>query len=62
MKQLIRVEAGVIGNEEINAVNARELHEFLGVDTRFNDWINRRIEEFDFINDIDYLKLSNKIN
>lgn len=31
----------------------------MGVDTRFNDWINRRIEEFDFINDIDYLKLSN---
>ena len=59
MNQLIKIETKTIGNEEINSVNARELHEFLDVDTRFNDWINRRIEEFDFINDIDYLKMSN---
>lgn len=59
MNQLIKIETKIIGTEEINSINARELHEFLGVDTRFNDWINRRIEEFDFINDIDYLKMSN---
>lgn len=43
----------------MTAINARELHAFLGVDTRFNDWINRRIDEFGFVNDIDYLKMSN---
>ncbi len=31
------------------AVNARELHQFLEVETRFNDWISRRIEEYQFI-------------
>lgn len=60
MNQLIKIETKTIGNEEINAINARELHSFLEVETRFNDWINRRIEEFDFINNIDYLKMSNE--
>ena len=31
------------------AVNARDLHQFLGVKTQFKDWINRRIEEYQFI-------------
>lgn len=59
MNQLIKIETKTIGSEEINSINARELHTFLEVETRFNDWINRRIEEFDFINNIDYLKMSN---
>jgi anti-repressor protein len=29
-------------------VDARKLHQKLNVKTRFNDWIERRIEEFDF--------------
>lgn len=29
-------------------VDARQLHKKLKVTTRFNDWINRRIEEYDF--------------
>jgi phage anti-repressor protein len=46
-------------------VNAQELHTALGVGTRFNDWINRRIEEYGFIHGedyeiFDYSKLSNQ--
>lgn len=35
-------------------VSARDLHEELKVDTRFNDWIARRIEEYGFEEDIDF--------
>ena len=31
MNQLIKIESKTIGNEKVNAVNARELHEFLEV-------------------------------
>jgi len=39
------------------AVNARELHAFLGVETRFNDWIKYRIENYDLIEGEDYVVL-----
>lgn len=45
------------------AVNARELHQFLEVETRFNDWISRRIEEYQFIENQDFeVSLKNKKN
>ncbi len=36
------------------AVNARELHAFLGSKTRFNDWIKDRIKKYEFIEDQDF--------
>lgn len=36
------------------AVNARELHAFLEVQTRFNDWIKSRIEDFGFVENQDF--------
>ena len=41
-------------------VSARELHEFLKVKTRFNDWINGRIKKYDFIENIDYIAITEK--
>jgi phage anti-repressor protein len=35
-------------------VNARDLHEFLKVETQFSHWIQRRIEEYGFIENIEY--------
>jgi anti-repressor protein len=35
-------------------VDARELHEFLGVSTRFNDWITNRISKYGFADGQDY--------
>ncbi|OWP80023.1 hypothetical protein BWK63_13190 [Flavobacterium covae] len=40
-------------------VSARELHQFLEVETRFNDWIERRIEEYGFTENQDYSLLLN---
>lgn len=44
-----------IGNDEVNAVNARELHERLKNKRQFTDWIKQRIEQYDFIEGVDYL-------
>lgn len=38
----------------IQAVNARELHAFLQVQTAFKDWINRRISEYGFSDGVDF--------
>lgn len=40
------------------AVNARELHQFLEVNTKFTTWIERRIEEYGFIENEDFVCLS----
>ena len=54
MNQLIKIETKIIGNEESNAINARELHEFLEVGKDFSNWIKGRIEQYEFIENIDY--------
>jgi len=38
-------------------VQARELHKGLGTNTKFNDWVNRRISECDAIENEDYIVL-----
>jgi anti-repressor protein len=35
-------------------VDARELHDFLEVDSRFNDWIKKRIKEYEFAEGEDF--------
>lgn len=42
-------------------VSARELHEFLGVQSKFADWIKNRIEKFDFIENQDYTTFSKNL-
>lgn len=41
----------------MNAVNARELWERLGVKTRFADWIKRRIEMYAFAKNTEWIAL-----
>lgn len=44
-----------IGGKEVNAVNARELHARLQAKTKFSDWIKRRIEDYGFIDGVDFI-------
>ena len=48
MTELIRIEPSHIGGEAIQTCNARDLHAFLEVKARFNDWIRNRVEDFGF--------------
>lgn len=51
---LIPVNQGQIGDATVQTVNARELHAYLEVATRFNDWITARINDFGFVEEQDF--------
>ncbi len=42
-------------------VDARELHAFLEVGTRYNDWIKSRIEKYEFVEGVDYTTLTENL-
>ena len=54
MTEIIALSAATIGGEEIQTVNARDLHAVLGVKTEFKDWIARRIKDFGFVENTDF--------
>ncbi|SRR6266576_1201897 len=60
MVELPEVTQSLIGNETVQTVNARDLHEWLGVGTKFPDWIKRRIEECRLAQGIDYVCLNSE--
>ena len=57
MNELIKIEINE-NNEQI--VSARELHKFLEVKTRYNDWVNKRVKEYGFIENIDFIAITQK--
>lgn len=62
---LIPLLSAEIQAETVPLCNARDLHAALQVDTRFNDWMARRIEDYGFVDGldfqtIDYSNLSNQ--
>lgn len=59
---LIPVFNGLIQNQPVQLCNARELHAFLEIQTRYNDWIKNRINEYGFIQDEDYLIITERTN
>jgi anti-repressor protein len=61
MNELIKVEKKENGQQ---AVDARDLHEFLDVKTRFNDWMERSINDFGFeeLTDYEIVLLKNEKN
>ena len=59
MDSLIQISKNTINSAETNSVNAREIHKYLEVKTKFADWIKRAIEKYDFIENQDYAILKN---
>lgn len=57
MNELIKVEINE-NNEQI--VSARLLHEYLEIKTKFNDWIDKRVEKYEFIENIDFVAITQK--
>ena len=54
MNELIQVAERQIGDGTIQAVNARELHAFLGVGKDFSTWVNDRIQQYGFVENQDF--------
>lgn len=55
---LINVFEGVIGSVRQLVVNARDLHSFLQVGKRFASWIQERIGKYEFIENEDFIAIS----
>lgn len=55
MNDLITINREQIDGQEIRTVNARELHEFLESKQEFSAWIKSRIEQYDFVENQDYV-------
>ena len=58
MNELIKLQSQTINGNAVETVNARELHTFLEVQTRFNDWIAARINEYEFIENQDFVSFT----
>jgi len=56
--ELIKIDTIVIGDEEVNSISTRELHEFLEVKTLYASWIKRRLKQLGAIENEDYFILS----
>lgn len=57
-QNLIPIFNGEISNSETLLCDARKLHEFLQVSTRFNDWIKNRINEYGFQENQDFMSFT----
>ena len=55
MQNLINIEQKAIGTTRVQTVDAREPHAFLEVGKRFASWVSERIEQFDFVENQDFI-------
>ena len=62
MSALIEIKKELIGTENINSVDARELHSNLEVRKKFADWIKTQINTLHLEENIDYLTVPLKGN
>ena len=57
------VEEGIVpiyeNETKVRLINARELHEKLRIKRRFANWINDRIEKYEFVENSDFIKRNN---
>lgn len=55
MNELIKINQKDIDGNAVNTVNARELHAFLEVGKDFSTWLKDRIEQYNFIENQDFI-------
>ncbi len=60
LSQLIPVFAGTLAGEPTPLINARQLFEFLEPERQFNDWIKYGIARYDFIENQDFIIVSQR--
>ena len=61
MNEIVKVTTVKFSEEEINAVDARELWSFLHSKQQFSNWITGRIENYGFTENIDFITINNSI-
>lgn len=61
MNALILLENQNIGGAAVQTVNARDLHTFLGVNSKFADWMKNQIERARLVENRDYVTISKNL-
>lgn len=61
MQELIAVNPSHVSGQEIPTVNARDLHAFLESKQDFSDWMKKRIKQYGFVENQDYVCLHKKM-
>ena len=61
MNEIIKISNRDFLGSLKNTVNARELHAFLDVNSKFADWIKNRITEYNFIENQDFATFSKNL-
>lgn len=62
MNYLIQVNPAIIGTENVNSVNAREIYDCLSLAKgQFSRWIKTAIEKYDFIENEDYITVDTNV-
>ncbi len=61
MNQLIVITQQTINDAQVQAVNARELHAHLESKQDFSTWIKSRIDQYGFVENVDYVRLHKKM-
>ena len=57
MEELIKIS---VNEEQEQVVSGRELHEFLEVKTQYSKWVERKVEKYNFIENMDFVLVSQK--
>jgi phage anti-repressor protein len=55
MSALIKIAKASVGSDTVQTVNARDLHIFLEVGRDFSNWIKERIDQYEFVEDQDFV-------
>lgn len=61
MQELIAVNPSHVSGQEIPTVNARDLHAFIESKQDFSDWMKKRIKQYGFVENQDYVCLHKKM-
>ncbi len=61
MRELIKISTEVIGAEEVNSVDARELHVELEIKKHFSQWIEAQIQRAGLQENIDFVIVYEKV-
>lgn len=57
----IKTFTGSIQNQSVQLINARELHDFLQSKQHFSDWIKKRISDYGFEENLDFIGVHKKM-
>lgn len=61
MSELINFVKQYFNSIEVETVSARELHQLLESKSDFSTWIKKRIDKYQFEENLDYIRLHQKV-